>query len=384
MTKVPFASIAAEEKENAAFNKTKSIKSFFKAKSPPKRTNSLRDITPTITKADEQKANTPPPKQIGIKRPFTADAGSESIAVKRAKKFFDSNDTENVASPFFSTTKTIKEMERAEPKVTAISVMETQTTIDTQTTVDSIILFQDETTETVQGNQIIEDDPEDALEIPDENLQVSESPLRNKEIISLEILSDEIILDSPTCIRTENRLSIQTTSSDVDIQVPASPEYHPKNEDLFPPSPPLSRPASAIFLPKPSHRPQTTPTIQYPGIKKGFTPRPSHNTFPDTPTPSPLSQQQSVVVKGWKERFLHNSAFSSHGLFTPKSNKDTPKLSNTISSRPMTPLHTPLLRRRLPIPMNTFANAESKSDVEDQIEDSPKRKHDLQRFRFQG
>jgi hypothetical protein len=146
MTKIPFA-VTSEDKENAKTvnhtryslpskpkTPTKSIKSFF----GPKRSNSLRDITPTIRKADEQKGNTPPPKMIpqSAKRPFTADAGSESIAMKRARRLFSSDETETVVSPFFSKPTNLTEIVTVSMKED-MSKLESQEVIDTQTTIDS-------------------------------------------------------------------------------------------------------------------------------------------------------------------------------------------------------------------------------------------------------
>jgi hypothetical protein len=220
----------------------------------------------------------------------------------------------------------------------------------------------------------------------EEVFQVSESPLQTKAMDCAQIYSDEVVFDTPSCpTRTGNLLDTQITFEEAeDPEIAKSPGFETK-DDNFPPSPPPSRPMSALFMHLPSHPAEKTP-ILYPGNKKVYTPRPSHTVFPDTPTLSPvLSQHQSLVVKGWKERFLHHSASS--GPFTPKSS-DTPRLGNTISSRPITPLHTPLLRRRLPNDADSL-RVHTKSIggspvTDDRIEDSPpsKERSNLDRFRF--
>ena len=398
MTKAPITGIT-EDKENAKTSfppkeptPSKSIKSFFK----PNRSNSLRDITPTITKADEQKANTPPPKHTPLntsKRPFTADAGADSIAVKRARKYLTSDEeTEVVASPFFSkSTSTIHTSvaagEKHEPLI-----------VDTNESMEAIATVQ--MLENTEVGQNTENEPQEStvthtvidLETPEsQETQVSESPPRTKPSESIRIDLDEIIPNSPNCpIRAGNFLESQQSDEKENLEIPASPGCE-TNEDIFPPSPPPSRPVSALFLSRASHHQYKTP-IMHPGIKKAYTPRPSHSIFPETPTPSPvLSQQHSLVVKAWKERFLHNSA--SQGLFTPKNN-DTPKLRDTISSRPMTPLHTPLLRRnhtttKATTPINrpaTTENSRRSTVMDDHIEKtSPPNKGRssfLDRFRF--
>lgn len=402
MTKAPITEIT-EDKENAKTfvppkqaTPSKSIKSFFK----PNRSNSLRDITPTITKADEQKANTPPPKHTPLnasKRPFTADAGTESIAVKRARKYFTSDEeTEAVASPFFSKSTTtihtsaVAATEKHEPLIVETNEnMETIATVEIAEMTEVGENAENEIQESTVTHTVV------GLATPESHeTQVSESPPRTKPSESTQIDLDEIILNSPNCpIRTGNFLESQQSEETENIEIPASPGCE-ANEDIFPPSPPPSRPISALFVSRASHHQHKTPII-HPGIKKAYTPRPSHSIFPDTPTPSPpvLSQQHSLVVKGWKERFLHNSA--SQGLFTPKNN-DTPKLSKTISSRPMTPLHTPLLRRnhtttKPTTPNNrpaTTENSRRSTVMDDHIEEtSPPNKGRssfLDRFRFLG
>jgi hypothetical protein len=386
MTKQPLATLVTEDKENP-IKATKSIKSFFTTKRSPKRTNSLRDITPTIVHADEQTKNTPPPNstQNGVKRSFSANEGSESIAVKRARRFFASDEKEVVASPFFSRNDHVTVLPISTVKERrSTSVFET---IDTQSTDGSLIVNPARSTPDQPAENNIES-PGAVVENVEDELQVSESPPQTKEKVPLEPHSDEVVLDSPTCNRTDDRLDTQTTEEEIgECNVPNSPCQEP-NVKVFPLSPPPSRPTSAIFLPRPSHPSQSTP-IMHPGIRKAFTPRPSHNVFPDTPIASPtLSPHQSLVVKGWKERFFHNSASSSPGLFTPKGN-DSPKIGNSMSARPMTPLHTPLLRRNPPnkpsetnVPVKFGRSRIIGDQIEDPVDNggSP----NLDRFRFLG
>jgi hypothetical protein len=141
---------------------------------------------------------------------------------------------------------------------------------------------------------------------------------------------DEIVFDSPTAIRSgnllNNRQEQNITPSAPDSMVPASPGYT-SNDDEFPPSPPPS-------CPKPVPPPTKTPILR-PGMKKAYTPRPSHS-----PAPSPttaLSTHQTVVVQSWKAQYLNTS--------NPEKRLFTARLGNSISDRPMTPVHTPLLRR---------------------------------------
>ena len=126
--------------------------------------------------------------------------------------------------------------------------------------------------------------------------------------------------------------------------------------------PPSISSKSHSNTPRPSNH---TPILR-PGLKKAYTPRPSHSHFPETPTPS---SNHSILVQGWKDRF-------------------TSKFTNTISSRPMTPLHTPIFRRKTVTPTSSGSSlgrhVSSKLAVEEIEEVSPPRGRmiSLDQFRF--
>jgi hypothetical protein len=316
----------------------------------------MQDITAFSKQRDSEKANTTPsvkqfftPKVAAMKRSFTAMNGEESISQKRARRYLGSDDEEVTASPFFSGKQsTVKQLET--PPNTASETVE-------------------QTTEVVVSNL---------------QTQVSESPIRPKEPNFDPGMEDEVILDSPTgAIRNGDLLNNSEAILDNPIieEIQASQGYESPIDDTIPPSPPHLH---STIMPLPSQPPTRTPILR-PGMKKAYTSRPFHTIFPDTPTPSPiLTSQHNVVVQGWKERFLSTSA--------------SPKLSNTISSRPMTPLHTPLLRRTPATPLirkqglskvNTptrkgYSSVSSRLAVEQIEEVSPPRGRSvcLDQFRF--
>jgi hypothetical protein len=216
--------------------------------------------------------------------------------------------------------------------------------------------------ETIEERMMEENIVVEIQEDTQEERQVSESPPRTSTADTPPSDEDEVILDSPTTIRStnfnhsqfiESSFSTDETMEPTTPQaIAASPGYESPETDIFPPSPPPSRPP-IMALPskstmqinantttqsnKTTEITTFTPTISSTS-KKTFTPRPSHVLFPDTPTPSPatLNPQHSLLVQGLRERYLHT--FS------------TSKLQGTISSRPMTPVHTPVLRRGIQTP----------------------------------
>jgi hypothetical protein len=330
----------------------------------------MQDITAFTKKRDSEKSNMTPSlknfftPQTSIKRSFTAMNGEESIALKRARKYLGSDDEEEVvASPFFGGKRpTMKKIEK-QPDLSF-----EPTTLDKNP--------EETTNQTTQSIMVVHE----------EETQVSESPIQSKETVRNLGTDEEVILDSPTgAIRSGDLLNEFQEDADNSVieEIQASPGYESPEDDPFPPSPPPSGPT---IMPLPS-RPQAQNTpILHPGMKKAYTPRPSHSIFPETPTPSPiLTSQHAVVVQGWKERFLSTST-------------TTPKLTNTISSRPMTPLHTPLLRRTPVTPLirkpgssnvtptatKTFSSMSSRLAVEQIEEVSPPRGRSacLDRFRY--
>jgi hypothetical protein len=290
--------------------------------------------------------------------------GEESIALKRARKYLGSDDEEEVvASPFFGGKRpTVNNVANQPDNSFEPTISDGRPNETTNKTTDSIEAHEEET-------------------------QVSESPIRTKKPDLNLGTDEEVILDSPTgAIRSADLLNEPKEDADnlVTEEIQASPGYESPEDHRFPPSPPPSGPT---IMPLPSRPPPQITPILHPGMKKAYTPRPSHKIFPDTPTPSPiLTSQHAIVVQGWKARFLSTST-------------TTPKLTNTISSRPMTPLHTPLLRRTPVTPLirkpgssnvitptatKAFSSMSSGLAVEQIEEVSPPRGRSvcLDRFRF--
>ena len=306
-----------------------------------------------VKKRDNEKSNmtisTPKmftkPQSV-MKRSFTAVESDETIAVKRARKYWGSDEDEQfMQSPFFSAKQKIRvdEMPTQEREEIGLELTE-EKEID-GLPVDEIM--------DQENSEELEPAPEQMMETIDQR-QVSESPPRRKPTETIQTNEDEVIPDSPAGPIRSGILSIIQPS----LTNNPTPEHN-----TFPPSPPPSRatnPPPKFSLPSHQHTP-----ILHPGMKKAYTPRPSH---PDTPT---LTPQHSVVVQGWKDRFLNTS-----------------KPSNTISNRPMTPLHTPLFRRRpvtssgIDTPTARFSS--SKMAVEQIEEVSPPRGRTvcLDQFRF--
>lgn len=225
----------------------------------------------------------------------------------------------------------------------------------------TFVELEKETTEEImiEENTVVE-----VREATQEERQVSESPPRASTADIPPLDEDEVILDSPTATRSTflnisqfNEFSSstdETTQPTSPQKIIASPGYESPETDLFPPSPPTSGPFIMALPPKSTiptrittktitcfnrttETATFTPTISSTS-KKAFTPRPSHIIFPDTPTPSPatLNPQHSSLVQGLRERYLHSSS--------------TSNLQGSIASRPMTPVHTPLLRHGLKTP----------------------------------
>ena len=242
--------------------------------------------------------------QSVMKRCFTAMESEETIAVKRAKKYLGSDeDNEFMQSPFFSERQTIRAAEVPTQDKEEIGLELNEESNLKDPPVDEITGQED--------SEELNSAPEQMTETTGQ-LQVSESPPRQKPTETIQTNEDEVIPDSPVC---PIRKGIISTISPYPTNNP-TPQHN-----TFPPSPPPSRatnPPPKFSLPSRQHTP-----ILHPGMKKAYTPRPSH---PDTPT---LTPEHSVVVQGWKDRFFNSS-----------------KLSNTISNSPMTPLHTPVFRRR--------------------------------------
>jgi len=334
--------------------KSSSIGSYFS----PKRSKSLQDITSISRKRDAQKSNTPEPvrtvssffkPQSTPKRPFTAVEADESIAVKRARRYLGSSQEDEVAaSPFFAS----KGRQNTEKAVKGTDCSASMGEI----AATGIEMEHSGAEEMSKGEATILETSQDT----EQERQVSESPPRAWTTTDpTPTDEDEVILDSPTANRsTHLRPSQITETASTDRsphEIAASPGYESPEADTFPPSPPPSRPL-IMALPTLTSQKITqittrdttttqtitdTPTfisILTTGTKKAYTPRPSHCIFPDTPTPSPgtLNPQHSLMVQGWKEKFSHSSA--------------TPKLFGTISSKPMTPVHTPVLRRAVKTP----------------------------------
>ena len=196
----------------------------------------------------------------------------------------------------------------------------------------------------IQENEHIEQEAlgvEKPFEQNSGEFQVGESPTPARTADPEHVNEDDVILDSPTAPRQIEDTSIVRTEeaavAETDDEEISSPAPADIIQAHLPPSPLPSRPNTPTVIPLPSSDSQHS-RIFYPGMKKAHIPRPSHNGFPDTPAASPvLSGTQSAVVQGWKERFLH--------IATPSRPSFAPRLSNTIASRPITPLHTPFFRR---------------------------------------
>ena len=250
--------------------------------------------------------------------------------MKRARKYLGSPEDERciTASPFF-TSKNIS-------KTTEMTVSESVVALAEASVDESDLMMEVEEPDDLDVEEF-----ENEVEVPmDEVLQtangmvndiaeqrqVSESPPHKKPLPTTDKDNQEVIPASPITIRPSLLHFLHNSPSTI-----PNTKSHPSP---IPTSPPLSRP---VFIPRPSQR--TATPILRPGMKKAYTPRPSNViTFPDTPTLSPgLSAQQSHLVDGWKERFLRSEDA------TPTSR--VLRLTNTISARPMTPLHTPLFRR---------------------------------------
>jgi len=307
----------------------KTIKAYFS----PKRTRSLQDITSEVKTAEINKLNRTSsvrdffkPKE-GRKRALTAGEADETISTKRMKRFFGSqDDIQTTASPFFS-----RKIESSDDDIQPMPWI-------------SEIAHTPDNFDETQENEHIEQEALRVEKPGEENpgeFQVGKSPTPTRTADPEDVAEDDVILDSPTApqqiedtsiVRLEEAAVAET--DDEEISSPAPAAIMPAH---LPPSPLPSRPNTPTVIPLPSSEPLRS-RIFYPGMKKAHIPRPSHNCFPDTPAASPvLSGTQSAVVQGWKERFLHTA--------TPSRPSSAPKLSNTIASHPITPLHTPFFRR---------------------------------------
>lgn len=312
----------------------------------------MQDIAPNVQTRDSEKVNTAisMPKMFfkphsTMKRAFTAVDGEETIALKRARKYLGSDEAEEIVqSPFFS-------KKRGSVIVQQPASSEAIEETGLHTNVEEIL-------GNVESVDVRRD--EEMVETIKER-QVSESPPRMKATGIIETNEDEVIPDSPAGpIRTK---TFHPDSIDeVNDIFQTSPEFQSNNHNVFLPSPPPSRQNPPPILPRPSNH---TPILR-PGTKKAYTPRPSHSNFPDTPTPS----NHTLIVQGWKDRF-------------------TSKLTNTISNRPITPLHTPILRRKIVTPASASTaglgrHSSSRAGVEEIEEVSPPRGRIvcLDRFRF--
>jgi hypothetical protein len=372
MTKLSF-SAPAEDKENATTSSyvlkpVPTIRAFF----TPKRSASLQDITPVVKKLDKEKSNTPPPPKefvrTGVKRLWTTEA-EESLAVKRARKYFDvSRETEVSASPFFGRRAggTEEDTGRDSGLERTLSVDEepvemapqNEISLDEQSleeagpmnelsvdeeieeTALEIMSLNEESFQERENENFVSDSTRGVKEamndVTDEEVrQVSESPPRmnTKTCISLE---EDIILDSPVQSRsareTQFTSRFQTTTSisfyedevipdspsqsrsidsipipnsSAEDSIPASPTYR---RNIFPPSPPQSLPPLTLF------RSRQTP-INHPGLKRSlYTPS-------STPTP-----QHTQIIQSWKSRFMNHTPLSRPA--TPLSRPTTPLLKH--------------------------------------------------------
>ena len=252
----------------------------------------------------------------------------ETIISKRARNYLGSSEDRCItASPFFtSKSSETEETTTAEPVGILADVFMEE---------NSLLVEEPENIATADESENQPERPTDevahtAVEILDrtaQQRQVSESPPSKKPLKTTENDNQEVIPSSPIPIRPSLLQFLYGNPPTPSLTDP-KPQTPPLDT-----SPPPSRP---VFIPLPSQR-IATPILR-PGMKKAYTPRPSNVTFPDTPTLTPrLSAQQSHLVNGWKERFLRTEEA------TPTSH--APRLTNTISTRPVTPLHTPLFSR---------------------------------------
>lgn len=215
-------------------------------------------------------------------------------------------DKEFMQSPFFSAKQEIRanEMPTQENEEICLELNEESNLKELDSPPIDEIIYQ-------ENSEGLETAPEQMTKTIDQ-LQVSESPPPRNPTEIIQSNEDEVIPDSPA---GPIRSGIFSTMRSFLTNNP-TPQHN-----TFPPSPPPSRTTNPP--PKFPHLSRQDTPIRHPGMKRLYTPRPSH---PDTPT---LTPQQSVVVQGLKARFFNSST-----------------LSNTISDRPMTPLHTPAIRRR--------------------------------------
>lgn len=282
----------------------------------------MQDITSIIQKQESEKLNIGmstqkmffKPKSI-TKRSFTTMEFEETITMKRARKYLgsddddDNDDNEVMQSPFFSKNGGTAIVEQ----MVSLEVMEKTVPEENEELIEENV----EENEVELGEEIVET----------KERQVSESPPRKKTVDAVETNEYEVIPDSPTGPTRVNPLDPNITTKEHTI-IRTSPPTKFTNPSIFPPSPPPSRQnlPHAIHV-RPSN--QTPKMILHPGLKKPYTPKPSHQAFPETPTPV----NHSIIVQGWKDRF-------------------TSKFTNTTLCRPMTPLRTPILKRKC-IPSNS-------------------------------
>jgi hypothetical protein len=288
-----------------------------------------------------------------MKRSFTAIDGEGTIAVKRARKYLGSDENQEIVeSPFFSKKPTTG-VNKA-PHLSSDAIDEARLEMDLELPVKVI------------GEEIV-DKPMNEMMKTTEDRQVSESPPRTKPTETSQRDEDYVIPDSPAnATRTKPLLTPPEIPDDADEIIHACPS---NNKNIFPPSPPPSRP-TPIFPLSSNHTP-----ILRPGMKKPYAPRPSHQRtiFPDTPTPLPA---HTTIIQGWKKQFVH---------------------TNTISNRPITPLHTTVFQRKrvnhgIVRPVSSVEARDvvtpisSRLALVEQIQDSPPRRDGkaicLDRFRF--
>lgn len=255
----------------------------------------------------------------------------ETITLKRARKYLGSPEDERciTASPFFtskSSSKTVEMTVSGSVVAIAEASVEKRDLMMEVEEPDDVGVEEFENEVEVPMDEVVHTTNGMANDIAEQR-QVSESPPHKKPLPTTDKDNQEVIPASPITIRPSLLHFLHNSPSST---IPNT-KSHPSP---IPTSPPPSRP---VFIPLPSQR--TATPILRPGMKKAYTPRPSNViTFPDTPTLSRgLSAQQSHLVDGWKERFLRSEDA------TPTSR--VLRLTNTISARPMTPLHTSLFRR---------------------------------------
>ena len=339
---------------------SKSIRSFF--------SSTARTIPSKVTKKDSGKAETGSMPKIfdtrggALRRPFTDIMGEEAITIKRARKYFSSNDgTPCLASRFF-----LEKEQNNRDLTEDEEINKTVEKIEAIQDFEELIEERDEVCVDKGVNDGIDKEPD-----------ISETPPRSSRRELLPTSSDEIIPNSPVPSRIQCERDM--TDSQTTDERPATPEERHPEHIVLPPSPPPSR-SDKILEFSISTRKQRTPIV-HPGMKKTNIARAMRKIFPDTPTSSPeLSSKHNIVAQNWKTRFLHTSS-------------SMPNPTDTISNRPTTPLRSPLFRRhilktnkRSTNPRNTamaMDNSESKLAVE-QIEISPPRGKavSLDQFRF--